>query len=77
MDLTKYDISQATHKLKCRHQVCRHGFNYTMPCIVLGKTKSGTLKIVVFGERYWKYKEHIKRIQYVQPWRVKEQEDPK
>lgn len=70
MDLTKYDISQATHKLRCRHQISRNGFDYTMPCIVLGKTKSGKLKIVVFGERYWKNKEHIKHIRYVRSFRV-------
>lgn len=70
MDLSKYHISQATHKLQCRHQVCLHGFDYTMPCIVLGKTKSGRTKIVVFGERYWKYREHIKRIRYVRDFQI-------
>ena len=70
MNLTKYDVSQATHRLRCRHQVCRNGFNYSMRCIVLGKTKSRKLKIIVFGERYWKHKEHIKNIRYVSPIRV-------
>ncbi len=69
-DLSKYDVSQATHRLKCRHCIARNGFDYTMPCIVLGRTKSRFLKIVVFGERYWKNREHIKRIRYVAPWRV-------
>ena len=70
MDLSKYNITQATHRLRCRHQICRHGFDYTMPCIVLGKTKSRKLKIVVFGERYWKNKEHIKSVRYVSPLEV-------
>lgn len=72
MTLTKYDVSQATHKLMCRHQICRNGFNYTMPCIILGETKSGLLKIIVFGERYWKHREHIKKIRYVSHFRIKE-----
>ena len=71
MDLKKYEVSQATHRLKCRHQICRNGFDYTMPCIVLGKTKSGKVKVVVFGDRYWKYKEHRKRVRYVWPHKVK------
>jgi hypothetical protein len=50
-EIEKYDVSQATHRLSCRHQIGRNGFDYTMPCIVLGKTKSRKLKIVVFGER--------------------------
>lgn len=70
MELTNYNISQATHKLKCRHQIGRNGFNYTMPCLILGKTKTRRLKLVVFGDRYWKHKEHIKRIRYVTPLRV-------
>lgn len=70
MDLTKYDISQVTHRLSCRHQIGCSGFDYTMPCIVLGKTKSRRLKIVVFGDRYWKNKEYRKQLRYVFPYRV-------
>lgn len=70
-DLTKYDISQATHKLRCRHVVGRGlGYNYTMPCIVIKTTKRRKLKIIVFGSRYWKHKEYIKQIRYVLPFRV-------
>lgn len=70
MNLADYDISQADHRLRCHYQICRNGFDYSMPCIILNKTKSGKLKIVVFGDRYWKNKEHIKRIRYVYPYRV-------
>lgn len=65
MDLSKYDVSDATHLLKCRHQIGRNGFNYTMPCLILDTTESGNIKVVVFGERYWKYKYHIKKIRYL------------
>lgn len=71
MNLDKYDISQATHRLRCRQVVGRGlGYDYTMPCIVVKKTKRGRLKIIVFGSRYWKHKEHIKQIRYVWPCRV-------
>lgn len=69
IDLSKYNVSQATHKLRCRHQIGQNGFDYTMPCIVLGKTKSRQLKIVVFGRRYWGDYER-KRIRYVRLFRV-------
>jgi hypothetical protein len=62
---------QATHLLKCRHCVgtnrCR---DYSMKCIPVGKTKSGKLKIIVFGDMGWKDKEHIKKIRYVDESRV-------
>ena len=65
MDLAKYDVSQATHWLKCRHQIGRNGYNYQMPCVVLHKTKAGKFKIIVFGRRMWLNTEHRKRIRYV------------
>lgn len=43
-----------THYLLCRHCVGTHCREYEMPCNILGRTKSGKLKIEVFGERYWK-----------------------
>jgi len=67
MNLSSYDISQATHKLQCAHCIGRQRHNYTMPCIVMGKTKSHKLKIVVFGDRYWKNTDHVKRVKYVSP----------
>ena len=71
MDLSKYDVSQATHKIRCCHKVGRgNGVYYTMPCIILGETKSARLKIIVFGSRYWLNKEHIKRIRYISKSRV-------
>ena len=70
MDLSTYDASQATHGLRCSHSIGRSKRHYTMPCLILSKTKAGMLRIVVFGERDWKYKGHKKRIRYVQPWRL-------
>ena len=62
--------SDATHYLKCKHCIGTNCSYYNMLCIPLGKTKSGKLKVLVFGERNWKYKEHIKRIRYVDEYRV-------
>ena len=69
-NLDEYHVSEATHKLKCRHAIGRSGFNYTMPCLIIGRTKSRMLKIVVFGDRYWKHRDDRKRIRYVPPWDV-------
>ena len=69
-DLSEYDVSHATHVLKCRHQIGRNGYNYTMPCIILGRTKSRLLKIVVFGERNRAHSEQIKKLRYMPPWRI-------
>lgn len=70
MNLDNYSIKDATHVLWCRHQSGNHFQDYTMPCIVLGETLKRKLKIIVFGERWWKNKEHKKRIRYVPKYRV-------
>ncbi len=74
MNLTEYDIKDATHLLKCRHQIARNGYNYTMPCIVIGKTKSRKTKVVVFGDRARNHNNAHKKIRYVWPWQIKESE---
>ena len=72
VDLTKYDISMATHWLDCSHGTCYNNIrHYTMHCLPLGKTKSGKMKLVVFGERDWKFEYRPKiKIRYVEPGRV-------
>ncbi len=71
-DLSQYNVEDATHLLQCRHSMNRHQHrDYTMKCIVLGKTKKGKTKIVVFGDRFWKDTDHVKRIRYVYAWRLK------
>ena len=46
-----------------------------MRCDVLGKTKSGKLKVKVYGRMFWKDTDHITAIRYVAPDRVIEIED--
>ena len=67
-----YERKDATHKLSCSHNISRNCYDYFMDCIVLGKTKSGKLKILVFGDRYWKGHDDKKQIRYVDSYRVKE-----
>jgi len=65
IDITQLDSKNFTHYLQCRHCIgsdrCRV---YYMKCILLDITKSGKIKIAVFGERNWKGREYIKRIRY-------------
>jgi len=69
-DLSQYDVSQATHQLKCWHCMNRkQRHTYYMPCLILKEVHPGFLKVIVFGNRYWgRY--HKKRIRYVPEWRV-------
>ena len=67
----------ATHLLQCRHQIGRNGHDYEMRCHVLGQTKSGKVKILVIGERDWKDKNDIKKIRYVDSFRLREKKETK
>ena len=71
MDLSQYDISQATHKLKCRHCMnSRQSRTYYMSCIVIKDMGHRMLKVVVFGSRYWKNHDDIKHVRYVPACKV-------
>lgn len=71
MNLDKYSIKDATYLLSCSHCISsKHRMDYFMKCIPISKTKSGKIKIIVFGERNWKGREHIKKIRYVDPFRL-------
>lgn len=72
MDLNKFKRKDATHLLECRHAIGRSGRDYVMDCIILKEMPNGRLKILVFGERYWKGHDDKKRIRYVDSYRVRE-----
>lgn len=55
----------ATHYLHCTHCQGRSVKHYKMRCILLGKTKAGKAKVVVFGERNWAGRDDIQRVRYV------------
>lgn len=62
--------ANATHHLICRH-VCRWEKTYAMKCHVLKTMPDGRLKLLVFGDRNWKDREHLSRIRYVEAERVR------
>jgi hypothetical protein len=68
MDLTTYDIKDSTHFIKCAHAIgSKSRSTYYMDCTYLNDTKNGKAKVVVFGERNWKNKDHIKKVKYIDP----------
>lgn len=68
--MSELSHSNATHHLICYH-VCRWRKKYAMRCHVLKDMGDGRLKLLVFGERNWKDREHISRTRYVEADRVK------
>ena len=68
----KLQRKDTTHRLECRHAIGRSGYDYTMDCVILKEMPDNRLKILVFGDRYWKGYDDKKRIRYVHRNRVKE-----
>ena len=68
--MNKLTAENATHLLSCAHAVGLSRVNYTMRCHILKNMEDGRIKILVFGERYWKNKEHISQIRYVSKDRI-------
>lgn len=63
-------VGDATHLLRCQHCIGRSCKEYFMACIPLSKPKNGKIKILVFGDRNWAGKDHLKRVRYVDEFRV-------
>lgn len=63
-------IEDATHYLCCRHVIGCNIREYGMKCIILDKMSRGRLKILVFGNRYWKRDKDKKQIRYVYSWKI-------
>ena len=71
LDITKYNVEECTHLLKCSHKTGANGvINYFMKCIVLGELKSGNKKIVVFGDRNYKGRDNLRQVKYVKSERL-------
>jgi len=65
------EIKDATHRLSCSHAVNSVSrYDYCMDCIILKEMPNDRLKILVFGERYWKGYDDKKQIRYVDKFRV-------
>ncbi len=56
--------ANATHQLICQH-ICRWTKTYVMPCHILKTLPDGRLKVLVFGERHWKNRDHFSRVRHV------------
>lgn len=62
--------TNATHHLVCQH-VCRWTKTYLMKCHVLKTMPDGRLKVLVFGDRNCKDRDHLSRIRYVEADRIR------
>ncbi|APU00867.1 hypothetical protein [Aeromonas phage 59.1] len=62
-------VDNFTHLLECSHRFRRHVKRYWMKCHILSTTKSGSLKVQVYGRLYWGGDEA--KIRYVEPIRVR------
>jgi len=71
MKLDDYAADKATHLLECSHCIGSNCKQFDMRCSIVKTMPDGRLKIVVFGELYWKGKDEKKRIRYVEAWRVR------
>lgn len=63
-------VKDATHYLHCTHVIGHSTKHYRMQCILLGKTKAGKCKVLVFGERNWAHAQDKRRVRYVDEWRL-------
>lgn len=63
--MEKRKPEEATHYLHCTHCQGRSVKYYKMRCILLGKTKTGKSKILVFGERNWAGRDDVQKVRYV------------
>jgi hypothetical protein len=60
----------ATHILYCANAIGKSRHEYAMRCIPLSTTTSGTVKILLFGERNWRAQQEKQSIRYVPADRV-------
>lgn len=71
MNVEQFVSADATHYLRCSHCLGLNRFDYQMKCLPLKDMGDGRMKLLVFGERYWINKDHIKRIRYMPKWRIR------
>lgn len=70
MNLDDFNVEEATHKLACVHAQGGSRKHYWMRCIKLGETRSGKVKVLVFGRMFWKGQDHVRAIRYVEADRL-------
>lgn len=68
----EYTSKDATHSLSCKHCYGKSTFYYAMPCLILKDMPDGNrLKVLVFGERWFKDRVEKQSVRYVSQFRVK------
>jgi hypothetical protein len=65
-------VVDATYYLHCSHCQGSSRKEYWMKCIILKDMDNERLKVLVFGDRNWRDREHIKHVRYVDKYRVSE-----
>lgn len=71
MNLDDYQAKDADHTLMCTHAYnSKSKHYYEMDCIKIKDMPNHRAKIVVFGARFWKDTDHIKRVRYVSKSRI-------
>ncbi|MEQ1545987.1 hypothetical protein [Methyloglobulus sp.] len=61
-----FSSEDATHWLYCQHCFGRGRIKYyRMPCVLLKQINDDRAKVLVFGDRYWAGRDHVKRVRYV------------
>lgn len=62
---------EPTHLLECSHCIGKSRKEYTMKCLILKEMPDGKrLKLLVFGDMFWKDTLHIQKTRYVDKARV-------
>jgi len=69
-NLESMDVSQATHYLQCTHWQGSSVHYFKMKCVLLKEMAAEKSKVLVFGERHWRDREHLKRVRYVDSSRL-------
>jgi predicted amidophosphoribosyltransferase len=71
LSVESLSVNQATHYLRCSHCIGPNEKHYVMRSVVLKDMGDGRVKLLVFGERNWAGRDHIKKIRYVPKTRIR------
>lgn len=64
-------VEAAKHLLSCRHCIGKSCREFDMRAELLGTMPDGRRKVRVYGRLYWKNTDHISRVRYVEPDRLR------
>ncbi len=67
--MQQHKPDDATHLLQCSHCIGRARHDYLMACLVLKDMGKGRVKVLVFGERFWRDRD-VQKVRYVDKGRL-------